>query len=117
MKLLLDESVPRKLRAEFPPPLSVHTVQDMDWDGIANGELLRLAAHAKFDLFITVDQGLQFQHNLEELPIPVVLMKAGRIRLQELAPLVPAIMSLLAEGLDTGVHVVTNDRRFTQGEA
>ncbi len=68
----------------------------LGWDGVANGELLRLAAKANFDVLVTVDQGFQYQHNPEQLPIPIVLIKAGRTRLSDLVPLVPSIKALLA---------------------
>ena len=44
MRLLLDESVPRRLGASFPELFTVHTVQEMGWAGTENGQLLVLAA-------------------------------------------------------------------------
>ena len=49
MRLLLDESVPVRLR-RYLPSHSVRTVVEMGWSGIKNGDLLRLAA-ASFDVF------------------------------------------------------------------
>jgi len=54
---------------------SVRTVVEADWSGIKNGKLLVLAA-TEFDAFITVDKNLQFQQNLEKLPIAVVVIDA-----------------------------------------
>jgi len=42
MKILLDESLPRKLRNDFPGGHEVLTVRDMGWLGKKNGELLKL---------------------------------------------------------------------------
>ena len=42
MKLLLDESMPRRLAASFPAPFTTRTVQEMGWTGTANGLLLSL---------------------------------------------------------------------------
>ncbi len=50
MRVLLDESVPRRLSAEFPDSFGTRTVQQMDWAGCSNGELLRLAADHGFDV-------------------------------------------------------------------
>ncbi len=36
MKLLLDESVPRRLAGPFPAPFTVRTVQEMGWAGTGN---------------------------------------------------------------------------------
>jgi len=37
MKILLDESLPRKLRYDFPEEHEVWTVRDMGWLGKKNG--------------------------------------------------------------------------------
>ena len=76
--MLLDESTPRRLAASFPDAFETRTVQQMGWAGCANGELLRLAADHEFDALVTVDQGFEHQQNVTELPIPVVIMVAGR---------------------------------------
>ena len=39
MKILLDESLPRKLRNDFNEEHEVLTVRDMGWLGKKNGEL------------------------------------------------------------------------------
>jgi predicted nuclease of predicted toxin-antitoxin system len=41
MKLLLDENLPKKLKIDFQGH-EVYTVRDMGWNGIKNGELLKL---------------------------------------------------------------------------
>ena len=43
MRVLLDESTPRRLAASFPDSFDTRTVQQMGWAGRGNGELLRLA--------------------------------------------------------------------------
>ena len=57
MKLLLDESVPRRLGSIFPDSIEARAVQQMGWAGSKNGDLLRMAAEDGFDAFITADQG------------------------------------------------------------
>jgi predicted nuclease of predicted toxin-antitoxin system len=94
MRLLLDESVPRRLRREFPRH-SVKTVVEMGWSGVKNGALLSLAA-AEFDAFITVDRNLPYQQNVATLPIAVVVLVAQSNELQALLPLVPQIEGALA---------------------
>jgi predicted nuclease of predicted toxin-antitoxin system len=56
MHILLDESLPRRLRSAFPGH-EVATVAEAGWSGLSNGELLQLAAE-RFDLFVTADQNL-----------------------------------------------------------
>ena len=70
MKVLLDESTPRRLASSFPGSFEIRTVQQMGWAGCGNGELLRLATDHGFDSIITVDQGFEYQQNVADLPIP-----------------------------------------------
>ena len=106
MRVLLDESVPRRLAAEFPESFGARTVQQMGWAGSSNGELLRLAADHGFGVLVTVDQGFAYQQSAQHLPIPVVIMIAGRTRLQELLPLVPDVISVLSGDLGQRIHRV-----------
>ena len=41
MRLLLDENLPKRLKLDFPDQ-EAFTVRDKSWNGIKNGELLRL---------------------------------------------------------------------------
>ena len=48
-------------------------VQEMGWSGIKNGALLSLA-DAEFDVLITIDQGFEYQQNLKERKIAILLL-------------------------------------------
>lgn len=74
MKILLDENLPRKLKAEFGPDFEVKTIRDMEWLGKKNGELLGLMVLNGFDLFITLDKNLRYQQNLARFPLSVFLL-------------------------------------------
>ena len=89
MRLLLDESVPSRLRRALPEH-SVRTVGEMGWSGVKNGKLLALAA-VDFDAFVTVDKNLPYQQNLNALPIAVVVLDSMSIELLALLPLMPAL--------------------------
>lgn len=99
MRLLLDECVPKRLKRELPGH-EVKTVQDMGWAGIKNGALLRLA-DAKFDAFLTVDQGIEYQHNFSNLKISILVMSAASNDVDDLRPLLPSVEAALAS-LRTG---------------
>lgn len=94
MRLLLDESVPRRFRQSLPTH-SVKTAVEMGWGGVKNGKLLALAA-AEFEAFITVDQNISYQQNTETLPIAVIVLAARSTELQALLPLVPRLEEVLA---------------------
>ena len=106
MKVLLDESIPRPLGKLFPDNIDVSTVQDMGWSGTGNGDLLRLVESNSFKALITVDRGFQYQHNLEFLPAPVIILIASSIHLQELRPLVPKVVSVLTGELKCEIYCV-----------
>lgn len=107
MKLLLDESVPRRLALSFPEWVTLRTVQEMGWAGTGNGLLLQLAATEGFDALVTVDRGIEHQQNVSELPIPVIIMLAPRNRLAELQPLVPQVARVLSDPLENRIYRVS----------
>ena len=71
----------------------------MGWAGASNGDLLRLAAAEDFDALVTVDRGFEYQQNVSELPIAVIIAIAAGNRLKDLQPLVPEIVAVLTEDL------------------
>jgi predicted nuclease of predicted toxin-antitoxin system len=89
MRLLLDESIPVKLRRALPNH-DVRTVVEMGWSGIKNGKLLALAA-GEFDAFVTVDKNLPYQQNLTTLPVAVIVLDAVSNELSALLPLLPSL--------------------------
>jgi predicted nuclease of predicted toxin-antitoxin system len=94
MRILLDESLPIELRDELPQHF-VRSAQEMSWSALKNGELL-LRAAGQFDVFVTADQNLQYQQNLQMLPVAVAVLVAKSNRIQSLKPLVPQLLSALA---------------------
>ncbi len=78
MKILLDECVPSQLE-ELLSGHECVTVQGRGWTGIKNGELLRLAT-VEFDLFLTADQGIRYQQNMEEIHIGILQLSTNDLR-------------------------------------
>ena len=93
MRRLLDESLPRPLAALLRGH-DVQTVTQMGWSGLSNGALMREAA-GSFDVILTADQNIEFQQNLSELPLPVVVLVAPTNRIESLEPLVPELLGVL----------------------
>ena len=93
MRILLDESLPRKLSLELPGH-DAQTVQKRGWSGIKNGVLLREASR-EFQVLLTGDRNLEFQQNLATLPIAVVVMVAVNNRIETLRPLIPDVLEAL----------------------
>ena len=61
-----------------------------------NGDLLTAAETSKFDLFLTVDQGVEYQQNLAARKIAIIIFHAKSNRLKDLLPLVPACLAQIA---------------------
>jgi hypothetical protein len=66
----------------------------MGWSGLSNGALMREAA-GSLDAILTADQNIEFQQNLSELPLPVVVLVAPTNRIESLEPLVPELLGVL----------------------
>lgn len=93
MKVLFDECLPKRLKQAFHGH-GIKTVPEMGWAGKTNGELLQLAK-GKFETFVTVDQNLQYQQNLETSGMAVVLIRVKNNRYETFKPLIPKIQQVL----------------------
>ena len=89
MQLLLDESVPVRLR-RFLPSHSIKTVVEMGWGGVKNVALLVLAAK-EFDAFLTVDKNLSYHQNVAHFPVAGIVLEAYS---NELGALLPRVHNL-----------------------
>jgi hypothetical protein len=92
VRVLLDEQLPRQLARELIGH-EARTVQQQGWAGLKNGERLRRAAEAGYEVFITADQNLEFQQNLAHSSLFVLVLVAPSNALEDLLPLVPSILT------------------------
>jgi hypothetical protein len=88
-RILFDEDVPRQLKRDLPD-FSVRTVQEEGWSAIKNGELLRQAS-GLFDVLLTADKRLQYQQNIAQFTIGVVVLATIDTRLPHLQSRLPQI--------------------------
>ena len=98
MKILLDESLPRKLKNDFPANHEIFSVKDMNWLGKKNGELLQLIIENNFEIFVTVDRNLPYQQKLQRLPFTIMVLCAVNNRRDTLQKLVPSIFEKIKIG-------------------
>ncbi len=92
MRILLDECIDERFRNALPG----HDCQTARYAGLAglkNGDLLDAAEKAKFDVFLTVDQGIEYQQNLTARKLAIIIFHAKSNRLKDLLPLVPACLA------------------------
>ncbi|MFA5891972.1 MAG: DUF5615 family PIN-like protein [Actinomycetota bacterium] len=85
MRILLDESVPRRLKALLAGH-EVVTVRDAGWASFSNGELLTRASQV-FDALVTADQKMPHQQNLTRFDIAVVVLVAKTNTMVDYEPL------------------------------
>jgi len=72
----------------------IRTAADVGLKGLRNGELLRAAAE-QFDALITVDRRMQFQQNLSQFDLALVVLVAKPCRYAQLNLLAPKILDCL----------------------
>jgi predicted nuclease of predicted toxin-antitoxin system len=95
MKILLDESLPRKLSEFFGTEHEVLTVRDMNWLGKKNGELLRLVTENNFEVFVTADRNLPYQQNLKAITFILAILCGVNNRQETYINLIPKLLYLL----------------------
>jgi predicted nuclease of predicted toxin-antitoxin system len=100
VRILLDECVPRRFKNYLPSHQWV-TVPDAGWAGKKNGELLPLAEQAGFEVFVTLDRGVEYEQNLTGRRISVILVRATSSRLTDLIPHAERILSVV-ESIESG---------------
>lgn len=74
MRILFDKNVPVGVRS-FLRKHEVRTFVEMQWpDQLDNGELLRMAEEAGFDVMITSDQNIRYQQKLGGRKLALVVL-------------------------------------------
>lgn len=86
MRVLLDECVDEQLRHHLPGH-ECQTARYAGFAGLGNGELLKEAAAAKFEVLLTVDRGFEYQQNLADRQIAVVVFCGKSVLFEDLLPL------------------------------
>jgi hypothetical protein len=77
MLVLFDHGTPRGIARA----LQGHTVKEaktQGWDTLSNGELLKAAEGAGFDVLLTTDTNLPYQQNLEGRRLAILILSKNR---------------------------------------
>lgn len=94
MRILLDECLPVDLRHSLSFH-DAHTVQYAGFKGLSNGELLRSAESAAYDVLLTLDRGLPHQQSSAGRTIAIVILHARTTQIADIEPLMPAVIQTL----------------------
>ena len=97
---MLDENLPRPMAKLFQPPLEVISVHDMGWAEMKNGELIAEMQRAGFEFLLTADKNLQYQQNLSNIPIRLVVLHTFDNRLKNLVRYVTQIQETIFNASD-----------------
>jgi hypothetical protein len=80
MRILFDQGTPVPIAA-YLREHTVRTTLQEGWDRLANGDLLRVAEAAGFDVLLTTDNSIAYQQNLKGRKIAIVVISRNRWRL------------------------------------
>jgi hypothetical protein len=83
MLILLDQGTPVSIRDSLHGHI-VKTAREQGWSTLLNGELLREAERAGFQVLLTTDKNLPFQQNLRLTKIAVVALGRSKWSLVQL---------------------------------
>jgi hypothetical protein len=77
MLILFDHGTPAPLQS-FLKEHTVKKTKDLGWNILSNGELLKVAEEAAFEVFLTTDKNIRYQQNLAKRIIAIVVLGNSR---------------------------------------
>src|SRR6266567_8525041 len=80
MRILFDHGTPAPL-IPFLVGHAVTKAKDAGWDRLANGELLKAAEEAGFEVLLTTDKNMAAQQNLRGRAIAIVVLGNSQWRI------------------------------------
>lgn len=93
MVILFDQGTPVAIRNSLQEH-TVKTAREQGWNMLLNGELLRAAEEAGFDVLLTTDTKLPFQQNFKGRKLAVVVLSQNRWNL--IRSVLPQIAAAIA---------------------
>ena len=105
MKILIDENLPVNLRAELLD-YEVFTVRFMNWNGVKNGALLKLAIENGFEVFLTSDKNLQFEQNYTKIEIAIVVLNVTLLKWSFIEALLPKLKLILPKVEKGNLYII-----------
>jgi predicted nuclease of predicted toxin-antitoxin system len=93
VRILLDECVNPRLRQAFPGH-EVLTVAEAKWRTLPDAELI-VHAQGQCDVLVTTDNGFEYEHNLKKIAFGIVIVHVKRNRMENYAPLFPALVDAI----------------------
>jgi len=91
MKILLDECVPKRIKAHLKNH-ELFTARELDLGGVKNGELLKYCCAHDFDILLTIDKNMIHQQNLDKYPLTIAVLNSRSSDIKELLLFLPNFM-------------------------
>ena len=107
MKILLDECVTKKFKRHLVTDYEVKTVFDMGYQGLKNGNLLKTAISDGFDMLLTIDKNMAFQHKISNYNIVLVFFDTPLSKVENLITLLPNFKAQFADFKKGQVFVIS----------
>jgi hypothetical protein len=102
MLVLFDQGTPVGIR-RYLEHHTVKTALEQGWSRLENGDLLREAEKAGFDVLLTTDKNMGHQQNLSQRKIAIVSL--GRNRWSLIRPFLDRIVKAV-DAAKPGTHVI-----------
>jgi aminoglycoside phosphotransferase (APT) family kinase protein len=102
MRVLFDQGTPVGI-LDFLRSHTVATAYELGWSTLTNGELLRAAEEAGFDVLLTTDKNLIHQQNLTGRQIAIVVL--GQARWKAIKPM-QAVIAKSIEQAKPGTYTI-----------
>jgi len=117
MLVLFDHGTPRTLARHLIDHHTVTEARARGWERVENGELLRVAEAAGFEVLVTTDQNLSYQQNLKSRKIAIVVLGKGQWSLiKARIPEIVAAVDSATQGSFTEVDIPFRSQRPRESE-
>jgi hypothetical protein len=103
--VLFDQGTPVGIR-DFLAKHTVKTAREQGWSTLLNGDLLREAENAGFEILLTTDKNLIYQQNLAQRKIAIVVL--ARTRWSLIQSVMARVMSAVDSAQPGSYTVVEN---------
>ena len=107
MKILLDECVTKKLKRHLTE-FEVKTVVEMNWSGMKNGSLMKVAVEENFDMLLTIDKNLEFQQKIKKYRLTIVVLDVQKSKIENLLELLPKFKEQIKDFEKGNIYLIDN---------
>ena len=107
MKIILDECLPKRLTKIIPFD-QVFTVPQIGLAGFSDTELLNALDEKNIDVFITIDNNIEYQQKFQNRLFGTIIIRAVSNRFQDLLPLETELVETIPK-LKNGIVIRVPD--------